>query len=93
MAPFNRIICASVAVVEFVVVEVGFEVDVSWHAPFYNYTPRRRITRWRLAQRNASNTRQVVQVHWPEGHHTRVHRPRDTSTIAQAFYEGKAWGL
>jgi len=33
MAPFNRIICASVAVVEFVVVEVGFEVDVSWHAP------------------------------------------------------------
>jgi hypothetical protein len=24
---------------------------------------------------NAPNTRAVVQVHWPCGHHTRVHRP------------------
>src|SRR5258707_13670592 len=50
------------------------------------------FTRWRLAQRNAPNTRQVVQVHWPEGHPTRVQRPCDISRIAQAFYEGKARG-
>jgi hypothetical protein len=44
MAPLDRIICAAVAVVELVVRQVGFEVDMSWHAPFYNDAALPRIT-------------------------------------------------
>jgi hypothetical protein len=43
MSVFDRIICVAVAVMEFVVRQVGFEADVSWHAPFYNSMPRRPI--------------------------------------------------
>ena len=32
MAALNRISCSAIALLEFVVGEVGFEVDVSWHA-------------------------------------------------------------
>jgi hypothetical protein len=38
MAPLDRIIRTAVAVVEFVVSQVGFEGDTSWHAPLYNNT-------------------------------------------------------
>jgi hypothetical protein len=44
VAALDRIRCAAIAVMEFVVSQVRFEVDASWHAPFYNSTLRRRIT-------------------------------------------------
>lgn len=33
MAAFDRITCAAIAVVEFVVGQMRFEADSSWHAP------------------------------------------------------------
>jgi hypothetical protein len=33
MAALDRICCVAIAVPEFVVGQVGFEADVSWHAP------------------------------------------------------------
>jgi hypothetical protein len=44
MAALDRIMCAAIAALEFVGGEVGFEADTSWHVPFYNSTPRRRMT-------------------------------------------------
>ncbi len=40
MAALDRIMCAAIAVLEFVVGQVGCEVDASWHVPFYNSTTR-----------------------------------------------------
>ena len=36
MATLDRISCPAVAVMEFVVGQVGFEVDVSWHAELFS---------------------------------------------------------
>jgi hypothetical protein len=44
MAALDRIMCPAVTVIEFVVGQMGCEVDASWHAPFYNSSSRRRIT-------------------------------------------------
>ncbi len=44
MATLDRITCPAIAVVEFVVSQVEFEANASWHPPFYNNTLRRRIS-------------------------------------------------
>src|SRR6266852_3871069 len=43
VAALDRFTCAAIAALEFVGGEVGFEVDTSWHVPFYNSTPRHRM--------------------------------------------------
>ena len=45
MAALDRIMCAAIAVMEFVLGQVGFEADVSWHAPvlqLHTATPYKR---------------------------------------------------
>ena len=32
----------------------------------------------------------IVQMHWPKGHHTRVHRPCNTCSIASGMPEEQA---
>ncbi len=44
MAALDWIMCMAIAVMEFVVGQMGREADASLHAPFYNSTPPRRIS-------------------------------------------------
>ena len=45
MAALDRVIGTAIAVMEFVVGQIGSEADAVWHASFYNSTARRRMIR------------------------------------------------
>jgi hypothetical protein len=45
MAALDRISCSAIPLLQVVLGQVGLAVNASWHAPFYNYTLRRRINR------------------------------------------------
>lgn len=55
MLQLNRISCATIAFMEFVVGQVGFEADASWHAPVLQQraaTPYERCPAPRFYQAN-----------------------------------------
>ena len=45
MSALDRVVGAAIAVMEFVVGQIGSEADAVWHASFYNSTARRRMIR------------------------------------------------